>query len=84
MEGNTGDGWKVGDAPDKYVDLHKKAVVGIEIEITRIEGRFKLSQESTEGDRKGVVDGFRALGTEEGNMMADMVEQRGPSRDHKS
>jgi hypothetical protein len=68
--------WAVGDAPEKYVDLLKKAIIGVEIEIDRLEGKYKMSQEMGEGDRKGVADGFRALGTEEGEKMAQTVEER--------
>ncbi|WVQ95863.1 hypothetical protein IAU59_002962 [Kwoniella sp. CBS 9459] len=73
--------WKVSDAPSKYVDLLKKAIIGIEIKIDRIEGRFKLSQESGDGDWEGVVNGFKSLGTEEGNAMAQLVESRGEQRE---
>ncbi|WVF68311.1 hypothetical protein IAT40_003076 [Kwoniella sp. CBS 6097] len=73
--------WKVSDAPSKYVDLLKKAIIGIEIKIDRIEGRFKLSQESGDGDWEGVVNGFKSLGTEEGDAMAQMVESRGQNRE---
>lgn len=68
--------WAVGDAPEKYVDLLKKAIIGVEIEIDRLEGKYKMSQEMGDGDRKGVVDGFRALGTEEGEKMAQTVGER--------
>ncbi len=43
----------------------------------RCEGRFKLSQESGEGDWWGVVQGLRGMGTEEGREMAGMVEEAG-------
>lgn len=72
--------WKVGDAPERYIDLLKKAIVGMEIEVTRIEGRFKLSQENGDGDWSGVVRGFNMLNTHEGNIMAEMVEERGQGR----
>ncbi|KAL1408892.1 hypothetical protein Q8F55_005706 [Vanrija albida] len=72
--------WKVSDAPDRYIDMKKKAILGFEIAIDRIEGRFKLSQESTDGDWAGVVKGFRALGTERSVAMADMIEGRGAHR----
>ncbi|WWC66082.1 uncharacterized protein I303_108704 [Kwoniella dejecticola CBS 10117] len=75
--------WKVSDAPTKYVDLLKKAIIGIEIKIERIEGRFKLSQESNDGDWNGVVEGYRSLKTEEGEKMADLVEGRGTERTSK-
>lgn len=73
--------WEVGDAPRPYVDILKKAIIGVEIEIDRLEGKYKMSQEMGEGDRKGVADGFRALGTEEGETMAQTVEERGAKKD---
>ncbi|WVW87121.1 hypothetical protein I302_109178 [Kwoniella bestiolae CBS 10118] len=76
--------WKVSDAPTRYVDLLKKAIIGLEIKIDRIEGRFKLSQESSDGDWQGVVNGYKALGTEEGDKMAELVESRGQGRKVKA
>jgi transcriptional regulator len=73
----------VSDAPTKYTDLLKKAIVGLEITIDRIEGRFKLSQELSDGDYSGVVNGFRGLGTPEGEQMAQMVQKRGEARNVK-
>ncbi|BEI86115.1 hypothetical protein CcaverHIS002_0604020 [Cutaneotrichosporon cavernicola] len=75
--------WKVSDAPERYTDLLKKAIIGIQIKIDRIEGRFKLSQEMVDGDWSGVVQGFAALGTTEGLKMSKMVEERGKSRNLK-
>ncbi len=72
--------WKVTDAPEKYIDLFKKAIVGIEIEVIRIEGRWKMSQDMRDGDWFGVVNGFRALGTKEGHDMADLIESQGKKR----
>ena len=72
--------WKVGDAPEKYIEILKKAIIGMEIEITRIEGRWKMSQELGEGDWQGTVDGFRSLGTEVGTKMAEIIEQRGKAK----
>ena len=43
--------WKMGDAPQDYIDTMLKAIVGIEIEITRLVGKFKLSQNRTVCDR---------------------------------
>jgi transcriptional regulator len=72
--------WEVSDAPTSYVDALKKAIIGIEIEITRCEGRFKLSQEMGDGDWKGVVQGFKALDTDKGKKLAGMVQERGKQR----
>ncbi|TVY44932.1 Uncharacterized protein LSUB1_G000577 [Lachnellula subtilissima] len=68
--------WKVSEAPESYSSLLKKAIIGVEIEVLRMEGKFKMSQELKDGDREGTVGGFRALGTEEGERMAEMIEER--------
>ena len=49
-----------------------KAIVGIEIPIERIEGKWKVSQNRSEPDRRGVADGLRAEGND---AMADLVEK---------
>lgn len=72
--------WQVSDAPATHVEQEKKRIVGIEIRITRIEGRFKLGQELGDGDWKGVVKGFKALGTEDGYAMSRAVEEQGKNR----
>lgn len=69
--------WNVGEAPENYVGLMKKAIIGIEIEITNVAGKFKMSQELGDGDRQGVIKGFQALGSEEGHLMAKTVKERG-------
>lgn len=68
--------WKVSDAPEKYIDLMKKNIIGIEIAIERLEGKFKMSQEMRVGDREGVVRGFNNLNTQQTSTIAEMVQQR--------
>ncbi|KAJ9659870.1 hypothetical protein H2201_007128 [Coniosporium apollinis] len=76
--------WKVSDAPATYIDQLKKAIIGIEIDIHRLEGKFKMSQEMGEEDREGVVKGFESLKTENGLKMARLVEERGAMKNAKS
>jgi transcriptional regulator len=52
--------WHVGDAPAEYLDTMLRAIVGIEIEVTRLDGKFKLSQNRPAEDRTSVVAGLRA------------------------
>ncbi len=52
--------WAVSDAPPDYVAQMLRAIVGIEIAVTRLEGKFKLSQNRSAPDRQGVVDGLAA------------------------
>ncbi|EWZ97324.1 hypothetical protein NW765_004301 [Fusarium oxysporum] len=75
--------WKVSDAPEKYVELLKRNIIGIEIEVTKLEGKFKMSQEMGEGDREGVIKGFEGLGTEVGDEIARVVKERGELKDQK-
>jgi transcriptional regulator len=76
--------WAPSDAPERYIELLQKSIMGIEIVIDRLEGKFKMSQESTPGDRDGVVEGFTNLGTEVGRDMAQVVKQRGELKDAKA
>ncbi|MBY0288199.1 MAG: FMN-binding negative transcriptional regulator [Mycobacteriaceae bacterium] len=52
--------WHVGDAPERYVDGQLGGIVGLEIAVTRVEGKAKLSQNRSEADRRGVVAGLLA------------------------
>lgn len=68
--------WAVEDAPERFVSTQLRAIVGIEIPIGRIEGKWKVSQNRPEADRKGVFAGFRERG-ERGAAMAALVADRG-------
>jgi len=54
--------WSVEDAPVDFVAAQIQAIVGVEIPIERIEGKWKMSQNRNEADRKGVVAGLTAEG----------------------
>ncbi len=43
--------WKMGDSPPEYIDEKLKAIVGIEVKISRLEGKAKLSQNREDRDR---------------------------------
>lgn len=68
--------WKVTDAPEKYIEIMCKAIIGIEVVIDRLEGKVKMTQEKSPGDREGVIRGFRSLGTKQTDKVADLVEER--------
>ena len=50
--------WKMGDSPPDYIDGMLRAIVGIEIEIKRIEGKAKLSQNKSAADVAGILAGI--------------------------
>ncbi len=53
--------WKVEDAPADYITGLLQAIVGIEIPIARLEGKWKVSQNRTAKDREGVVSGLKGM-----------------------
>ena len=70
--------WAVGDAPEDYLAAQMQAIVGIEIPIARIEGKWKLSQNRPEADRAGVVAGLGSPDDPNGNAaMAELMAERG-------
>jgi len=56
--------WKVTDAPADYVDAMLKGIVGVEFTITRLEGKWKASQNRSDADRQGASEGLEREGQE--------------------
>jgi transcriptional regulator len=56
--------WKMGDAPPDYLDAMLQAIVGLEIVVTRLEGKAKLSQNKAPLDLQGAVEALQARGRE--------------------
>lgn len=71
-----GTAWKVSDAPADFIDKQLGAIVGIEIPLARLAGKWKVSQNRPEADRAGIVSGLRADDTAGARAMADAVEAR--------
>ncbi len=69
--------WAVRDAPPDFIALQRKAIVGIEIEIADIRGKWKTSQNRSARDRAGVVEGLEAIGDEAAEAMAELVRGDG-------
>jgi transcriptional regulator len=71
--------WSVADAPERYVDKQLRAIVGIEMTIEKIEAKAKLSQNRSEEDRTGVIEGLRAEGGGRERELSDRMDaQRQP------
>jgi transcriptional regulator len=68
--------WQVADAPATYVAAQLRAIVGVEIPINRIEGKWKVSQNRNEADRRGIAEGLTAQGGLSAAMAA-LVKERG-------
>ncbi|CAI4044509.1 hypothetical protein N7582_003094 [Saccharomyces uvarum] len=73
--------WKVSDAPESYIDAKLKGIVGLEIEITHIESKFKFDQDSAKIDVEGVIDNLeKEVGGEKGKEMAKLVKGCCPNK----
>ncbi|WP_420476377.1 FMN-binding negative transcriptional regulator [Noviherbaspirillum sp. ST9] len=68
--------WTIDDAPADYIEKLLKAIVGIEIPISRLAGKWKVSQNQPEENRAGVVQGLREQGGDTAFAMADAVAGR--------
>ena len=75
QEGARAAPWAVSDAPPPFIAAQLRGIVGIEIPIGRIEGKWKVSQNRPEADRQGVVAGLEADG-ETAAAMAALVRDR--------
>ena len=67
--------WTVDDAPPAFIAGQLRAIVGVEVVITRIEAKLKLSQNRTAADVEGVIEGLDASGD---HVMAEAVREHNP------
>jgi transcriptional regulator len=65
--------WKVADAPRDYIDKLLSAIVGIEIPISKLVGKWKVSQNQPQANRDGVVNGLSEIGDDNATGMARAV-----------
>ncbi|MHB1871590.1 MAG: FMN-binding negative transcriptional regulator [Steroidobacteraceae bacterium] len=68
--------WKVSDAPREYTDRMIRQIVGIEIPIARLQGKWKVSQNRSPADRRGVAEGLQSEATERCAALARLVGER--------
>ena len=69
--------WAVSDAPEDFIAAMVKQIVGVEIEIAEIRGKWKASQNRPAADRAGVVAGLAADGDALAQAMAAIVREAG-------
>lgn len=72
-EGSRTPAWAVSDAPRTFIESQLRGIVGIEIEIETIEGKWKVSQNRPEADRRGVVEGL----AQDAPAMSELVRHYG-------
>jgi transcriptional regulator len=67
--------WKVTDAPEDYLETMLGAIVGIEIPVTRLLGKWKASQNRPTVDRDGVARGLSEIDAADARAMAKAVKE---------
>lgn len=72
--------WKMADAPREYTEGMLANIVGIEIPIRSLVGKVKASQNRTDEDAAGAVDGLRARGADADLAMAALIERARATR----
>lgn len=65
--------WTIADAPTDYIDKMLAAIVGFEIQITSLTGKWKVSQNRSAADRVGVADALATMGDAQNTPMAALV-----------
>jgi len=75
-ESARSDPWKVTDAPADFIDTMVSAIVGIEIPIAKLTGKWKVSQNRPAKDRAGVIEGLEHLPSDLATSMAQLVREK--------
>jgi transcriptional regulator len=78
MEASQAVPWKMADAPPEFIGQQLENIVGIEIPISRLIGKWKTSQNRPVEDRIGAAAGLRATGKPDNEAMANLVERTKP------
>jgi transcriptional regulator len=68
--------WHVTDAPDGFIEKQLRAIVGLEIVISKLLGKWKASQNRPEADRDGVVKGLSESNDTDSLALAESVRER--------
>jgi transcriptional regulator len=74
-EAGSANPWKVSDAPEEFIRQQMKGIVGLEMSIRRLEGKWKVSQNRDERDRRAVTEELGKLNTPESLAMKKLVER---------
>ena len=76
FEGGRAAPWQVSDAPQDFIDKQLGAIVGIEIEVSKMLGKWKASQNRPATDRAGVAEALGAAADADSLAMAQMIKER--------
>ena len=72
--------WKVSDAPESYTRAQLRGIVGVELVISKVEGKAKMSQNQPERNRAGVIAGLKESTAQSDQLVADRVDTLGNTK----
>jgi transcriptional regulator len=72
--------WSITDAPPDYIESHLGAIIGLEIPIARLVGKWKVSQNRPDADREGAAEGLSREGGPAGDAMARLIREASRDR----
>ena len=73
---DPGPPWRMADLPPAYVDSMLNGIVGVELAVTRLEGKFKLSQNRPAGDRPHIVAALDRRDDPDSHAVAALMRER--------
>jgi transcriptional regulator len=80
FEASQPEPWKITDAPQDYIEDELKGIVGLEIEISRLEGKWKMSQNRPEIDKVRLAEVLQSSAKQDEREVGRMVAENGSSR----
>ena len=66
--------WRVGDAPEDFTARSAATIVGVEISISRLLGKWKVSQNQPEDNQRSVMAALQSAGTDDARLMAELIK----------
>jgi transcriptional regulator len=80
QEAGRADPWSLGDAPRDYIEALMRGIVGVRLTVRELDGRWKLSQNHPEANRRGVIDGLAASAGDGAQAISKAMARLEPSR----
>jgi transcriptional regulator len=80
-EARSAEPWRMQDLPERYMAGMVKGIIGIDIAVTRLEGKYKLSQNRPAVDRPRIVAALEAQGEADAVAIARLMREREPDAD---
>ena len=77
-EARSAEPWRMEDLPEAYITGMIRGIIGLDIAVSRLEGKFKLSQNRPAADRPGILAALEARGDDDAVAVARLMRERAP------